>query len=67
MEEDVFGNPEGHGKAEDYPNYIVDQKWDEFGEEEHGTWNILFKPPAGNHQRPRLPGIHRRAECSKYR
>ena len=42
MNEYEAGNPMGDGKVDDYERYIIDQGWDKYTEEEHGTWNILY-------------------------
>jgi phenylalanine-4-hydroxylase len=42
MEQQVYGNPKGHGESDDYAPYIIDQGWDKYTAEEHETWNILF-------------------------
>jgi phenylalanine-4-hydroxylase len=31
----------GHGDDDDYAPYIIDQGWEKYTDEEHGTWNIL--------------------------
>lgn len=36
------GNPTGHGRPEDWPKYIVDQKWDNYTSEDHNMWKTLF-------------------------
>jgi phenylalanine-4-hydroxylase len=41
MSDYVSGNPMGHGDDDDYAPYIIDQGWDKYTDEEHGTWNIL--------------------------
>ncbi len=42
MSEYVSGNPMGHGDDDDYAPYIIDQGWDKYTAEEHGTWGILY-------------------------
>ena len=36
------GNPTGHGHPDDWEKYVADQGWDNYTDEEHETWNILF-------------------------
>lgn len=41
MTQDI-GNPTGHGESDEYSQYIVDQGYAGYSQEEHGTWTILF-------------------------
>jgi phenylalanine-4-hydroxylase len=38
-----MGNPTGHGEDDKYARYIVDQGHENYTDEEHGTWTILFE------------------------
>ncbi|HEY0901834.1 MAG TPA: phenylalanine 4-monooxygenase, partial [Micavibrio sp.] len=40
---DEYGNPMGSGESTDYTPYIIDQGWKNYTDEEHGTWEILYK------------------------
>lgn len=51
MSDYVSGNPMGHGQNDDYAPYIIDQGWDAYSAEDHGTWKILY-----NRQREVLKG-----------
>lgn len=42
MSEYTSGNPLGHGESDDYMPYVVDQGWDRYSAEDHGTWKILY-------------------------
>ncbi len=42
MDEYIAGNPMGDGQVDDYERYIIDQNWDQYTAEAHGTWKILY-------------------------
>jgi len=42
MSEYISGNPTGHGVIGEYESYIIDQGWETYSVEDHGTWNILY-------------------------
>lgn len=42
MSEYISGNPTGHGVMGEYKSYIIDQGWETYSAEDHGTWNILY-------------------------
>jgi len=37
------GNPTGHGRPEDWPQYICDQGWENYTQEDHDVWKTLFQ------------------------
>lgn len=38
----ISGNPLGHGDSTDYRPYVIDQGWESYSPEDHGTWAILY-------------------------
>lgn len=52
-----MGNPMGHGESEDYDEFIIDQSWGNYTEEEHETWKKLYE-----RQQKILPG----RACQEY-
>ncbi|WP_435640946.1 phenylalanine 4-monooxygenase [Micavibrio aeruginosavorus] len=51
MSEYDSGNPLGAGVAADAMKYVIDQGWDNYTEEEHETWRLLYA-----RQRTLMPG-----------
>lgn len=37
------GNPTGHGDPNDWAKYVVDQGWENYTDENHETWAILYE------------------------
>ncbi|AGH97105.1 phenylalanine 4-monooxygenase [Micavibrio aeruginosavorus] len=51
MTESDSGNPLGAGVAADAMKYVIDQGWDNYTDEEHETWRLLYE-----RQRTLMPG-----------